>query len=528
MRGALIPRRVRGIVQGVKQRFSFSERAAGVLLHPTSLPGRHGCGDLGSAAREFIDFLAAAGMRWWQMLPVGPPDQANSPYAAMSAFAGNALLISLDQLVADGLLAAEDVVPPRGMSGDRVAYGVVERFKQAGLRKAFDGFVRRGGLQERAFTEFCSSQSDWLDNHALYMALRQAYGTGWLTWPRAVRLREGTARKEAREELRAAVDFERFVQFIVDRQWRAMKEYANARGVGLIGDIPIFVAHESSDVWSRRTLFDLDAGGRPRTVSGVPPDYFSRSGQLWRHPQYAWDRHRASGFEWWIARFRRMFALFDAVRIDHFLGFSRVWAVPGRAKTARPGKWVKTPGVELFAALRRSLGRLEIIAEDLGVLTPEAAALRDRCGFPGMRLLQFGFGAGEDARYNQPHSFPRNCVVYPGTHDNQTTAGWFARLRREAENQGATDALSEHERVLRYLGSAGEAIHWEIIRLALSSPANTAIVPAQDLLGLGDEARMNTPGTTEGNWQWRVRPGRLSPALAVRLREMVEAYDRKR
>ncbi|HPM22568.1 MAG TPA: 4-alpha-glucanotransferase [Phycisphaerae bacterium] len=513
----------------MKRTLTLSDRAAGVLLHPTSLPGRHGCGDLGPAAYEFVDFLAAAGVRWWQMLPVGPPGLANSPYAALSAFAGNAMLISLERLVTDGLLDAADSVPARGLPPDRVAYSVVTRYKHARLRKAFDRFVQRGGLKRRAFTQFCAAQSAWLDDHALYTALRQAHGNAaWPEWPRDVRLRERAALRQARDTLRAAIDCERFVQFEFDRQWSALKKYANTHGVGLIGDIPIFVAHDSSDVWSQRALFDLDAAGRPRTISGVPPDYFSRTGQLWRHPHYAWRRHQATGFAWWIARFRRMQALFDAVRIDHFLGFNRVWAVPGRAQTARRGKWVKTPGRELFTALRRALGRLEIIAEDLGLVTPEAAALRDRCGFPGMRLLHFGFGPGNGPRYIQPHTFPRNCVVYPGTHDNETTVGWFAHLRQAAHKRRPAGTLSDYDRVLRYLGTDGRAIHWDMIRLALSSPANTAIIPAQDLLGLGNEARMNTPATTTGNWQWRLRPGRLTPTLATRLREMTEAYDRER
>jgi 4-alpha-glucanotransferase len=506
-------------------RFTLAARAAGLLLHPTSLPGRHGIGDLGPEACRFVDFLAAAGQRWWQMLPIGPPGLGHSPYCGLSAFAGSPLLVNLDRLAEDGLLDRRDIVPP-AVPPDRVAYGAVARYKRSRLQQAFAAFVRRGGPRGCAYRDFRAAQTDWLDNYALYAALRRAHrDQGWLTWQRPLRLRERSALRHAADTLRDEIDFERFVQYEFDRQWAALRRYAHARGVGLIGDIPIFVAHDSSDVWAHRDLFDLDDAGRPRTVSGVPPDYFSRTGQLWRHPHYRWTRHRATGFAWWIARFCRMFQQFDAVRIDHFLGFCRVWAVPGGAQTARRGKWINTPGAELLTSLRRALGRLEIIAEDLGLVTPEAVALRDRFGLPGMRLLHFAFG-DEGSRYNLPYSYPHNCVVYPGTHDNETTVGWFERLRREARKRHRPGRTTELQRVLRYLGTSGREINWDLVRLAYSSPANLAIIPVQDVLGLGNTARMNTPATETGNWQWRLQPGQLTRQHAHRLCDLTETYGR--
>ncbi|MCK4341852.1 MAG: 4-alpha-glucanotransferase [Phycisphaerae bacterium] len=510
-----------------KPSFRLSDRAGGLLLHPTSLPGPHGCGDLGPEAYHFVDFLAAAGQRWWQMLPINPVGPGGSPYSALSAFAGNPLLISLTRLAEEGLLSKPDIKPVRGLKLDRVRYGAVTRFRTARLWKAFDAFVRDGGLTSRVYLRFCKVHADWLDDDALFSALRRAHDNkSWITWNTELRLRRKAALRKVTDDLRDEIDFERFLQFQFDRQWSDLRKYAHDNGVGLIGDIPIFVAHDSSDVWARRALFDLDASGRVKTVSGVPPDLFSRDGQRWGHPQYRWRRHRTTGFAWWLARFRRAFAQFDAVRIDHFLGFQRVWAVPGRAKTARRGKWIKTPGAELFSTVRRKLGRLEIIAEDLGVVTPEAVALRERFGLPGIRLLHFAFGNDEGDRYNQPHTYPRNCVVYPGTHDNETTVGWFERLRREHRRQRHRTQMTEYERVLRYLGTSGRKIHWDIIRLALSSPANTAIIPVQDLLGLDNAARMNTPATTAGNWQWRLVKGRLTARLARQLHGLTDAYGR--
>ena len=388
-----------------------------------------------------------------------------------------------------------------------------------------DRSARRRGPFER----FCAEERAWLGEYALFAALARAHrGQSWLKWPRALRLRNAAAVRRAERELSQETAFESFLQFQFDRQWSALRRsYARQQVVGLIGDIPIFVAYDSADVWAHRDLFQLDAGGRPRVVSGVPPDCFSRTGQLWGHPHYDWRRHQATGFAWWLARFRRTFARFDAVRIDHFLGFNRVWQVPGRARTAQHGKWVAVPGRKLLDTARRRLGKLEIIAEDLGVVTPEATALRDRYGFPGMRLLHFAFG-GDGGHYNEPDAYPRECVVYPGTHDNNTTVGWFRTLRAESRRRRRKGTLSTLERALRYTGTDGREIHWDLVRLALMSVANTAIIPVQDLLGLGEEARMNFPGTGTGNWEWRMRPGALNESIAGRLHDLAVAYNRIR
>jgi 4-alpha-glucanotransferase len=523
------PRRSRRTRTKAPGRLTLAERAAGVLLHPTALPGPYGCGDVGSAARKFVDFLAASGLGWWQMLPINPVGPGNSPYSATSAFAGSPLLVDLDGLVDMGLLTKRDLKPPK-LPVSRVDYGRTGAFRLACLRAAHAAFVASGGPRKRGYTSFCDAQREWLDDHALFVALHTRYGEkSWLRWPMALRKRQVKALAKARVEHAEACDFERFVQYVFDRQWTALRKYARERGVGLIGDVPIFVADDSSDVWARQKLFDLEPNGRPRTVSGVPPDLFSKTGQRWGHPQYRWAQHKREGFAWWIARFGRVFAQFDAVRIDHFLGFNRVWAVPGRAKTARKGRWVRTPGRALFTALRNELGTLEIIAEDLGLLVPAAAKLRDDFGFPGMRLLHFAFGdRDEDGRYHQPHRHPVNCVAYPGTHDNDTTVGWFAALKKAGKKRRQKGELRIHERVLRYTGTDGRAIHWDLLRLAFGSPANTAVVPMQDLLGLDNRARMNLPGTESGNWEWRMKRGALTAGLARRVREVAVAYERMR
>ncbi len=535
----------------VSTRFTLDQRSAGVLLHVTSLPGGHGLGDLGPAATAFIDFLAAAGQRWWQVLPVGPAGPGNAPYNAVSAFAGSPLLISLERLCEDGLLDAADIVPTPELADGPVDFERAAAFKGPRLRRAYRRFVAGGGMRDPAFRAFCRRHDNWLADYALYAALKRRYcGRPWTRWPVGIRDRHrmalaatrfrpqgvnGTHRASGGPHglalacgvrigtLSDDIDFERFVQFQFERQWTALRRYAHDRGVGLIGDVPIFVAHDSADVWAHPDLFDLDERGRPRTVSGVPPDYFSRTGQRWGHPQYRWRRHRATRFAWWGQRLVRARQQFDAVRLDHFLGFHRVWAVPGSARTARRGRWVRTPGSELLATIRRRLGRMEVIAEDLGAAEPAALALRDRFGFPGMRVLQFGL-ADEGGNHHQPHNFPRCCVAYTGTHDNDTVAGWYAQLRRKSERGG--DGLAAWRRVLLYTGTSGRQIHWDLIRLAWLSPADVAIAPVQDLLGLDSTARMNTPGTSHGNWAWRLHGGELDGRLARRLRALTRAAGR--
>ncbi len=518
-------------------RASLQRRAAGILMHLTSLPGRHGSGDLGSHAFAFADWLKDARQSWWQMLPVGPIGPGHSPYSSTSAFAGGPLLVSLDGLIEAGLLTELDALPTEVDAGDRVAFPRVRRHRERCLRRAFETFISNGSGLYGEFVAFREHNASWLDDYALFEALREANrGRLWTQWPRDVRARRSAALRAARDELRDEYEYACFVQFMFDRQWRALHDHAASRGVSLIGDIPIFVSHDSADVWAHPELFALRADGRPRAITGVPPDLFSDTGQLWHHPQYVWARHEQSGFAWWIERFRRMFALFDAVRIDHFLGFNRVWWIAGGSTTAQRGRWVRSPGRALFGAVRAALGRLEIIAEDLGLLTPEAAALRDELGFPGMRLLQAGLPGVKS--YHLPHGFVANCAAYPGTHDNDTLQGWFSGLARSAAKPARTRGAkarrragrasaaaggngsqgSEQARVLDFLQCDAEHLHWGAIRALYASAANTVVVPLQDVLGLGSRARMNTPATATGNWRWRFAdwppPARATEQLA--------------
>jgi 4-alpha-glucanotransferase len=432
-------------------------RSSGLLLHVTSLPG----GRLGPAAERFVDFLAAAGQKWWQVLPVGPPDSHGSPYAALSAFAGSERLLARDAL--------PDDVSRRRAKAD----------------------------------EF---RPPWLADYALFRALRDRYGGPWTAWPRRLRDREPQALERARaDHARAIARYER-AQQAFHHQWRALRRYARRRGVRLIGDVPLFVAHDSADVWAHNDLFKLTQTGRPAVVAGVPPDYFSREGQRWGNPVYRWDVMRRRRYRWWIARLRRAFELFDQVRLDHFLGLLRTWEISARAKTAKRGRWTKGPG----ASFLNAVGRRGLIAEDLGLVTTEATRLRKRFRLPGMQVLQFSFG--EDGTL--PHEFERNCVVYTGTHDNDTTVGWF--------RQGGPDReLARH-----YARCRKDQIHWGFIRVAHESPAGLAMVPVQDLLGLPGRARMNHPGTTRGNWRWRLKEGALTPAIARRLRKLTEGAKR--
>jgi len=500
----------------------LNQRAAGILLHPTSLPGPHGSGDFGPQAYRFADFLHAAGQRWWQVLPLGPVGSGNSPYSTSSSFAGGPHLISLQLLAGQGLLSAADLRPAPGLETARVNYPATLAYRQQRLRRAFEAFQRRRGARD-AWRRFCEEQRSWLDEYTLFAALKRVHGQRpWTEWEPQLARRRAAALRHARQALRAEIEYESFVQFAFDRQWMDLKRYCNQRGIGLIGDLPIFTDHDSCDVWANQSLYRLDARGRPTAVSGVPPDYFSATGQLWGHPLYRWERHARTGYAWWISRFRAMLRRFDAIRIDHFLGFHRLWSVPAGASTAARGRWTGSPGDELFAALSRALGPLPVIAEDLGLLTRAAAELRTRLGFPGMRVLQFAFQAG--IRYDQPHRYPRHCVAYTGTHDNNTTRGWFRALPRNGPR--GPDGLSERQRVLRYLASDGRRIERDFVRAVYASVANLAIIPMQDLLGLDASARMNFPATSQGNWEWRMLPGACSDALARRLRELAETYER--
>jgi 4-alpha-glucanotransferase len=490
--------------------FSFDRRSSGLLLHPTSLPAAFGSGDIGPEAHQFVDFLAAAGMRWWQMLPVGPPGDGNSPYSAQSAFAGSAQLISLDVLADSGLLERRELKPLK-FNDDRVEYDRARPYRQHLLLLAYKRFLAAGGADDKAFNAFVTDNAFWLDDYAIFRAIKTALNERpWATWPRNLRRRDPKAIGVQTNRLADVIDFERFVQFEFDRQWQALRARCAKHGIGLIGDIPIFVAYDSAEVWANPGLFLLDRNLKPTVVSGCPPDFFNANGQRWDHPHYNWPVHRKDRYRWWIERFRFTLKWFDAVRIDHFLGFHRVWQVPARSNTARHGRYVPGPGAPFFDALRKKLGDVPIIAEDLGAVVPEAMALRDRCNFPGMRVLQFGFGDG--GQYHLPHNYARRAVVYTGTHDNDTTAGWLRSI-----------SAKERKRVVEY---AGEANVWPLIRLAMSSVADTAIVPMQDVLDLGREARMNLPGVADGNWVWRLRRGKLTPTLAKRLRQMNELFER--
>jgi 4-alpha-glucanotransferase len=502
-------------------------RSSGILLHPTSLPGPFGIGDLGPEAFAFAGFLEAAGQSLWQVLPLGPTGYGDSPYACYSAFAGNTLLISPEQLVSDGLLAGEDLANIPKFAEERVNFEDVHKYKDEILRLAFSSLKRDADANVcEAFAQFCRSNSSWLDDYALFRALKDAHGgVAWNEWEPALGRRDHVALQTATKDLTEQIEAQKFYQFLFFRQWFALKADCNKRGIKLVGDIPIFVAHDSSDVWTNPDQFKLNDDGTPIVVAGVPPDYFSATGQLWGNPLYNWERMRADGFKWWIERVRATLATFDIARIDHFRGFAACWEIPGGDKTAERGRWVEAPGRELFTAIKAALGEPPIIAEDLGVITPDVEALRDDFGFPGMRILQFGFSS-DTKNIDLPHNYHKNVVVYTGTHDNDTAVGWFSSVAGAGSTRDAQQIERERELCLKYLNTEGKEINWDFIRAVLASVANTAVVPVQDVLGLGTEARMNLPNSTEGNWAWRVKPGVLTRELATRLRELSALYGR--
>ena len=505
---------------------ALDHRAAGILLHLTSLPGPHGSGDLGPAATGFVDWLAAAGQSWWQMLPINPPAEGLSPYSPISAFAGNPDLISLERLHEAGLLDRADLAPPKSFSPRKIRFPTVQRWRAQRLHQAFLRFqARRRG--KGAYHAWCRQAADWLDDYALFAALRTHHDDQpWQTWPQPVRARQPAALRAAGANLATDIDYHRFEQFIFHQQWRALRQYARRHHVGLIGDLPIFVGAESADVWANPQLFQLRSNGRPARVTGVPPDAFSETGQLWSHPQYEWLRHTRTGFAWWQQRLARILELFDVVRVDHFLGFARLWSIPGNAKTAKNGRWVKTPGRRLFAKLTERFGPLPIIAEDLGLLTAEAARLRDDCGFPGMRLMQWGFDNDTGSRYHQPHAFPPHCVAYTGTHDNDTTVGWLRDLRRQGRTRRPNnEELTPIERVKQYCDHHPDLRH-ELLRLGYLSSANLVIYPLQDILGRDSRARINTPATTRGNWSWRLESLAELRSTTRQLNQWAHRYDR--
>ena len=501
-------------------------RGSGILLHPTSLPGRFGIGELGQEAFRFLDFLAGAQQQLWQVLPLGPTGYGDSPYQCFSAFAGNPLLVGFDALVEQGLLGAEDVKGAH-FPGDHVDYGAVIDFKLPRLETAYRRAAEKPEVVKR-FEAFCRDKSAWLDDYALFMAVKEAHdNVAWTEWEADIRGRKPAALKRWKKDKAEAVRARKFAQFLFFTQWAAVKQAAHERGIQVMGDIPIFVAHDSADVWAHPDLFRLKDDGTPEVVAGVPPDYFSATGQLWGNPLYRWDEMARRGYDWWLDRFRATLELVDRVRLDHFRGFEAYWEVPGGEKTAIHGRWVKGPGAALFEALRSGLGDLPIVAENLGVITPEVESLREQFGFPGMAILQFAWGSDPQGSTFIPHNYPRHLVAYTGTHDNDTTVGWWTagvgdstRTKEEVER--------EHDFARRYMNTDGREIHWDFIRTLLASVAEVAIVPLQDVLGKGHEARMNLPGRPGGNWRWRFQRDELTPATRQRLLLYTETYGRGR
>ena len=503
-----------------------AERGAGILLHPTSLPGPFGSGDVGPAACAFADRLGTARQSWWQMLPVVPPGAGNSPYSSASAFAGSELLVSPEWLVEDGLLDAAELDAAGRLPGGRASYDRARAVRGRLLAAAFEAFERRPSKPlADTFRRFSNDAGAWLADWTLFRALKDAHaGRSWIEWEKPLRDREKRALTKARERLAREVRFHAFVQWTFDRHWKRFREHARWRGVGLIGDLPIFVEHDSADVWANREIFQLDPGGRRRVLAGVPPDYFSATGQLWGNPLYRWDVLAKTRYAWWLDRIRVALSRFDVLRLDHFIGFHRAWALAAGARDATRGKWQKGPGAAFFATVGRKLGSLPLIAEDLGLVIPEVKALRDRFELPGMKVLQFAFGDDAEADAYKPHNHVARSVVYTGTHDNDTTVGWFEDQGGPSSTRTPEQIARERAFALRYLATDGREIHWAMIRAAHASVARTAIVPLQDVLGLGTEHRMNVPGTASGNWEWRFES--VPEADFERLAQMTETYGR--
>jgi 4-alpha-glucanotransferase len=494
------------------------DRLSGILLHPTSVPSPGGIGDLGAAAYEFVDFLHAARQGLWQVLPLSPVGMGYSPYSATSAFAGNPLLISLDRLAEYGWISKDEIRAPKSTSR-RIDFDAVSKWKLPLLRKAAQNFLNKppDSLGEHArFREFCERNSWWLEDFVLFNCLRESFhGESWNKWSRPLAQRDPSALEKARAELREPLEIERVIQFAFYEQWKAIHQYCRERSIRIVGDVAIFVNFDSADVWSQPHLFFLNEQLEPTVVSGVPPDAFSKTGQRWGNPLYDWEANKREGYQWWIRRMRWATTTCDIVRIDHFRGFAQYWEIPASEETAIRGKWVEGPRDDLFHALKAALGDLPFIAEDLGVITPDVNELRERLAVPGMKVLQFGFG-DKGAHMYLPHRYERNCVAYTGTHDNDTTVGWWQTLDKP-----------QADAVTAYLGEAKDGIEWTLIRACLGSPAQYAVVPLQDVFGLDSEARMNTPSRPEGNWGWRYGANDLEPRLAAKLAAIVEVSDRE-
>lgn len=494
-------------------------RQGGIVLHPTSLPGDFGIGDLGSSFFRFIDFLHSSRQQLLQILPLGPTGFGNSPYQSFSTFAGNPLLISPSKLRGIGILSDNEISTIK-FGATRIDYGKVIPFKWDLLHQAFDNFLNKGHTSiHKQFRLFIHEHRNWLEDYALFMSIKEAHGfQAWNTWDDPLKLRKRTALSSWKRNYKVNIDFHKFTQFIFFQQWNEVKKYAHDKKVRIIGDIPIFVAYDSADVWANPHLFFLDKDGDLEYVAGVPPDYFSETGQRWGNPLYRWDQMEANGYRWWIQRITHSFSLVDILRIDHFRGFEAYWQIPAEEPTAVNGKWVKGPGINLFIALNASCGNLPIIAENLGIITPAVVKLLKQTGFPGMRVLQFAFGVKEeDVIENEylPHNYTANTVVYTGTHDNDTSLGWFQMVDKKTQKE-----------VLDYLNSDGSDIVGDLIRLAWSSVAKMSIIPLQDLLRLGTEGRMNFPGRESDNWEWRFTWDHLTDEKCHEIAELSRIYQR--
>ena len=493
-------------------------RSSGILLHPTSLSGAYGIGDIGPQAHRWVEFLADVGCGLWQVLPLGPTGFGDSPYQCFSAFAGNPYLVSPDELIEEGILSHDEIADRPDFPEENVDYGAIIPWKLDILDKAYAHFLQDASSKlVKAHQRFREEQAHWLEDFALFMALKESHGGGsWVEWPAALRQRDTHALERAREDHADLIKRQVFRQFVFFRQWGKLRAHAHKRGIRIIGDVPIFVAHDSAEVWARPELFNLDSDGNPTVVAGVPPDYFSETGQLWGNPLYRWEVHAANKYAWWIDRFRAVLQLVDIVRLDHFRGFAGYWEVPAEEETAVNGRWMPGPGKHFFRILQEALGELPIIAEDLGVITPDVADMRDYFDLPGMIILQFAF-YGDPEEPFLPHNHLKNRVVYTGTHDNDTTFGWFNRVSE-----------SERDFCRRYLGRDGQGIAWDMIRAAWSSVGVFALAPLQDFLGLGNEARMNYPGNPRGNWSWRMSKDAINQGLKGRLKEFNHLYQRSK
>lgn len=495
-------------------------RRSGVLAHVTSLPSKYGIGDMGPQACAFADYLSRAGQALWQVLPLNPTSGYHShcPYTTCSAFGLNLLLLSPEMLERDGLLAEGEIEMQGALPADRVDFHAVEELKRQVHAAAFEAFERS---PVAGYEGFCEENASWLEEHALYVGLKERFEQkAWFQWPDELRKREPAALEKWRGKLRESIEKEKVLQFLAHRQWAALRRYCNERGISLMGDLPIYVDYDSVDVWANPGIFKLDEDRKPLFISGVPPDYFSKTGQLWGNPVYDWDALGAVGFDWWVRRMGQALHSFDIVRIDHFRGLVAYWEVPAGAKTAIGGQWVPVPSHDFFRTLQERFGELPVVAEDLGVITPDVREVMADFGFPGMKVLLFAFGDDNPDHPYLPHTYEENCVAYTGTHDNNTTRGWFEKEASQANRK----------RVFKYLGreAGADEVHIEFIRVLVESRADTVIFPLQDILGLGQEARMNVPGTTEDNWLWRVRPELLTDAPAGMIRNLCEKHGRAR